>query len=159
MARHIWSVLCTKASIESQTNVLNMFGVIEELQIEHSAELPAGVVVVVIPYSMDFVSFWVRSSAEVQETPTMQVSILSPAGERRAGAKGAVPLVDNTRARTIVSLPGFPVGVRERGGIYTFLVEVQDREGGPWTEVARVPVEVKLARVALPQGPKPALPG
>lgn len=142
MARHVWSVLCSRTIIDKESNSLSLFHVIEQVRVmEDIASLEAkkqehpdaGIML-----EYDLVSFWVRSDPEIPESVTCRVKIVTPSGKETATPNFLIALAGEAkRFRQKAHLVGFPY---DGFGYYWFNVEY-DAPDGPEV-VARIPVEV-----------------
>lgn len=140
MARHIWSVLCTKGSIDSQTNNVSLFNVTEKFAI--SGRPPEPEAIAVIPGPMELVTLSMRSNVAEPETVMARIALLAPNGERTEGSTFAIEMVGNfIRNRHVLRINALPL----RGsGIYEFVVEFQTTGTNDWIEVARIPLEIEF---------------
>jgi hypothetical protein len=141
VARHVWSVLCTRATIDSGNQMLSMFDVVEDLKV-HLA-VPAGIQIPekpAIPLSVVLVSLWERSNLSVPEPKaTFQIRIVSPKGRELAKLE-QVHSMDGPllRSRALITIQ---LGIDESGR-YQFRVD--ERRGKAWKEVALIPLTVAL---------------
>ena len=90
MIDHVWSILCTKAVIDKDTNLLTLVDTIEEFTIEAAGVLkttPEGVEVIpsaevpaeqlpTIPVTFEIVSLWVRRNPDEPERATAKIKPL-----------------------------------------------------------------------------------
>lgn len=145
MAEHLWSVLCHKASIDRDSNVVSLLEVAESFEI---GGIPKDAKVVV-PLNLELVSFWTRSKPEERETATSRYWLVEPDGTRFSGGESTIDLTTGGRSRTIVRMNGLPL---TGPGVYTFNVDLKGPDGR-WMEVAKIPLEVTYAANGTPPIP------
>jgi hypothetical protein len=141
MIRHVWSVLCTKSSIDSQTNNVSLFEVIEQIELRFvgSSELPKGA-----PIDLELVTLWARENPSTPAEGEMRLRLLSPTGKDLAAFTAKIDLKKAGRNRHQARMHGI---LLDGSGWYEW--EVSCRVGeGKWTRVASVPLEVQLVREA-----------
>jgi hypothetical protein len=144
MARHVYTVLCRKASID-QVNSLSMFDAVEELNV---FPLPPDELVgkVIIAYPMTLVSYWMREKKAKPEVAKQRIRLFGPSGAVLGSNEFEFDLQKTTSARNMANAEGLLYGGL---GDYEFEVSAIDK-GGDATVVARFPFELKL-------GPDPAI--
>ena len=151
MIRHIWSVLCEKAVIDKDTNMISLVNVVEEVQAEAVAvplpgtTMPEGRAsperLPALPIELEIGSFWVRSDEDKEERSAARLHLFPPDGDGQVlGRAFDVDLTQHKRLRTRVRMHGLPV---QESGQYEVAVEFQE---GPdnWIEVARLPLAVTI---------------
>ncbi len=139
MARHIWSILCTRASVDRETNNISIFDVIDRVTVG-----PVGrEVEIVLALPAEFVTLWMRSDYSTPETAVGRLRLLAPDGADLGGVPFNINLDEpHVRARSIIRMSGLPL----RGsGIYNFIVEVHKPEQEEWEQVSVLPLEVVLS--------------
>jgi len=137
MIEHIWTVLCTRSSIDRETNNVSLFEVIEQLNV--LGPLPDVAARAALPMQFEIVSLWARANAGEPEESTGRIVLIAPNGLEVLSHVFPVSLTEHTRMRTQMRSVGFPLLGRGR---YVFRIELQDT-GGTWNQVARIPVEVE----------------
>jgi|GEM_PF-4752138 len=58
MARHMWTIMCSKSSIDRQTNNLSLFDIIEKIDVAVVAQVDQ----IIVPIPFHLVTMWVRSA-------------------------------------------------------------------------------------------------
>lgn len=141
MIEHIWSVACTRALIDKDSNNVTLSEVLEQLTVEAAiprSDFPGGEPV--LPIEFEIVSFWIRTNPETPAKGVARILIQPPGGSASpAGDPFDVDLSEYERLRTRSRFSGLPV---HESGRYWFIV--QQQSGGDWTEVARVPLQVSV---------------
>lgn len=143
MIQHVWSVLCSKSSIDKETNNISLFEVIEQLQGEGWMGEP-----VLVPYPLELVSLWARAEPNRPSRGEARVILHSPSGTTKISATQQVDLSEFRRLRHRIKIPGLRVN---GPGFYTFLVEVRQEEQEHWEPVARIPLEIQIKMAAPPE--------
>lgn len=151
MARHVWSLLCSRSVVDGQTNLLSIFDVVEEVQA--AVVTPAGTPAPEsVPINFNLVSLWERSIPEVpEENETCQVRIISPTGKELGRTEQVFSMIGpHSRSRVTIAIRGLPA--KENG---RYEVQVFERSGARWKKVAAIPliVTVTHSEQAGPQMP------
>jgi hypothetical protein len=148
MARHVWTVLCTKASIDRETNNVSLFDVLDKISVFGPQH--AGEAAVAVPIQFEVAILWARSVITEAETVLARLSFVAPNGQRFEGGTVTVELIgDFHRSRTFFQINGLPV---IGPGVYDFVVEYQPAGVSTWAEVSRTPLEVEFASAPTPMG-------
>lgn len=134
MIAHVWSILCSRAVIDNETNNISIQNVLERLAIAGEPKEDAAV-----PISFMVASLWTRGSYQVPEHGKARVTCMSPSGETLLSAQLEIDLSKHTLHRTRFGFSGLPV---PEGGIYVFRVAVKGDDEDSWRGVAEVPLEV-----------------
>jgi hypothetical protein len=133
MIDHVWTVLCSRAVIDVDSQNVSIHNVIEQLNV---AAEPAPDLVIGIAYEL--VSLWVRSEIDTPTKGRTRVTLISPTGATTAVAEMPIDLSQVERARHRISCQGLHV---TGPGRYVFRVELSE-EDGEWRRVASVPLRV-----------------
>jgi hypothetical protein len=136
MIQHIWTVLCTRSSIDRQTNNISLFEVIEELRVEGLGGQPG-----VVPCPLELVSLWTRSDPNVPTRGEARITLHTPGGQTPISQTQPVDLQEYRRLRSRARVPGLPV---DQAGVYMFVVECRELGQEQWLRVARIPLEVQV---------------
>lgn len=140
MAIHIWTVLCTKASIDKTSNIVSLLEVVEQMNVGGIPEDKRDDVGVA-PTRLELVSLWMRSDLDVPERKLMRFKLLQPDDSIVEGGQFEVNLTEESRLRMVVKLNNFPI---KGEGIYYFITEFMPEEDGNWEEVSRLPLVVRF---------------
>ncbi len=140
MITHIWSVLCARTVIDSETNNISLIDVLEQLNLKVEPVPDGKVGLVPIPYEV--VSFWRRTRSNEPTQGRARLRLLAPDGKEIGPAHEVqLDLSAHPRLRSRARGLGIPVLV---SGEYHFTVELQSEDGGTWDEVARIPLQVTI---------------
>lgn len=142
MARHVWSVLCSRSIIDRESNNLSLFDVIERVSITEDlatleakkAENPDSGIAI----EYDVASLWVRSDPDVPEAVTGRIKIVTPTGKETVTPNYFINLMGQARRfRQRAHLIGFPYD-----GLGRYWIKVEYDAPGGAQVVAEIPVEV-----------------
>jgi hypothetical protein len=143
MVEHAWTVFCSRAITDSDTNQVSLIDTIEGITVgappDFQERLSRGQGIAV-PFSCVLVTLWTRSDRSVPEQSKCQATLLDPLG--KTGLEPTIFEIDLTekeRMRTHLKMAVLPVHVEGR---YTFQMDIEKDNG--WRTVARVPFELKI---------------
>lgn len=140
MARHLWTILCTKASIDSRSNNISLFEIIDQLNVVGS---PADERVE-IPAQFDLVTQWIRSEPEEPERVPGRVSLRLPDGDQVGGSEFEIDLSEKLRHRNVISIGSLPL---HGPGHYEFLIDYRPASGGDWQAAYQLPLQIVFPQV------------
>jgi hypothetical protein len=148
MARHVWSVLCSKSIEDKATNNLTLFEVLEQVtlnalpgadplaQVEQSraqGKTP------LVPIPFELVTLFARSNIFASEAAHCRVRLFAPSGEELGEPEArAMDLHRFQRYRGRAQFDALPFA---GFGRYEFAVELNSGDSG-WQQVAKVPLDV-----------------
>lgn len=132
MINHVWTVACSRAVIDAESNNMSLQNVIEQINIVEELQ-PDGMVN--IPF--EIVTLWARAEPDVPGRGKSRITFLSPSGKALGSTASEVDLSKHERSRARLKFQGIPI--REPGR-YIFRVELQDE--GAWHQVAIIPLQV-----------------
>jgi hypothetical protein len=127
MARHIFTILCESASIDSITNGLTLTKIIEGFGV--SPEPQAGQTVMV-PMSAMIVTVAMRDDSDVPESVPFRIDLVYPDGTSVAGPIAMLDLSSAPRTRNLMTVQGF--GVKGLGD-HKFVVYFGNNSDGEFT--------------------------
>lgn len=152
MAEHVWSVLCQKASIDKDTNIVSLLTVVEALTLQDAetkvaeletmrAQMEAGKEILV-PTDFILISWIVRTDNVQPETASYRVSIDPPEGKLPQKFEQTADLSSHNGMRMRHGYDHIPF----RGlGTYWFVVEL--KKGNRWMKVARIPLTLNASPI------------
>jgi len=143
MIQHVWSVLCRQGIIDQRTNSVSLVEVIEGISIAaDSNDLPTDRVGF-LPFEMDLVSLWTRSTPSEGESGLVRATISGPHGLKIQHAPMELDLTESISRRHLIHFSAIP----SRGvGRYTIGVQVErsSAERTRWVTVARIPYNIRI---------------
>ena len=135
MIEHIWTVICSRAIIDKDSNNVSLQNVLEEFKI-FSHPQPDGL----LPINYDLITLWIRADEDNPCEANSRFSLISPSGINLFQMEQPVDLTKNERTRNKLRFAGFPA--TEEGKHY-FIVELQT-EDGTWNEKKRIPLRLRF---------------
>lgn len=142
MIDHVWTVLCARAIVDSQSNNISLIDVIEQLSIgdPRAAQGVEGVV----PLPVELVTLWSRAQDEQPIISRGRTSFIRPSGLLNESIREHdIDLRVSKRLRHRQHFMGLPI--REPGR-HIFQVDLWDDAHQDWRSVVRVPLEIVFAR-------------
>jgi len=134
MIRHVWTVLCSRALIDRDSNNMSIHNVLEQLNIVAQPQPDLA-----LNLHFEIISLWVRERADTPAHGLSRVTLIDPGGATTPVSELKIDLSSTERVRHRVLSQGLPVGM---AGRYEFLVELQEDGRSDWREVALVPLTV-----------------
>jgi hypothetical protein len=134
MIEHIWSVLCSRSVIDSETNNVSIQDVIEHIII-NAEPTENGF----LPFPLELITLWGRKELDKPAIGTERVAFVTPSGKSSIISESKIDLSKVERHRHRVRLPGLPLS---EGGRYYFKVELTD--GDQDHEVAAIPLVIQF---------------
>jgi len=142
VAEHIWSILSEKTVIDSGSNLLSIFDVLEQVNLSGAGpqEYKKGDSFL-IPIRFSLASLWVRSDSEKPEKVKTRINIVAPDKKTLASQEIEIDLTKKRRGRGILNSKNL---FFNGPGIYQFKVDIEKKKGKgkSWKNVASVPLEV-----------------
>ena len=133
---HVWTVLCSRAVVDRQTNNVSLQNVVEELTVRGTPKRGTPVSV-----HVELMTLWSRASPNLPATGEARVTLLSPSQEELLTFEGEIDLSKVERARTRLVYQSLPV---HESGRYVFCVEAREKDASEWRQVAIVPLKVRF---------------
>lgn len=138
--RHIWSVACSHAVVDRDSNNVSLLNVIEQLRIQEAPRPDA-----VLPFQLDVMTLWAREDLEVPETGNSRLKFVSPAGKTLCTFEAVVDLSSHERSRAKLTFQGLPL---RNSGIYKFRIEQKSEGATRWRKVSEIPLSVLFSEPA-----------
>lgn len=139
--QHIWSVLCSSSVTDSETNMMSLHNIVEQLNIENPPQVvnPNGSSELnVTNLSLELVNFFERDekSMNKEETVDLTLDFIDPHGKAVNTGKYPVPFKKGfKRMRYLIKIPGLKIN---GAGEYHFKLQANGKE------VASIPLDVKF---------------
>jgi len=134
MIEHIWSVLCSRSVIDSETNNVSIHDVIEQIII-NAEPTENGF----LPFPLELITLWGRKELDKSESGIERVSFITPSGKSTVISESKIDLSKVERHRHRVRFPGLPIS---EGGRYYFKVEMEN--GNQYHEMAAIPLVIQF---------------
>lgn len=138
MIKHIWSLVCQKSVIDSETNNLNIHDVLERIEAEMLSPVPNDGSIK-LPITIEVVSYWFREQAKKDEKRIVEVCILSPQNAVLNNIDQEIPLTQGMdRLRSRLRIQGVPITT---SGTYKVILR---EKGGAAEVIAEIPIDILL---------------
>jgi len=133
MLEHIWSVLCARSVIDSETNNVSIQDVVEQITI-NAEPIDNGF----LPFPLELITLWGRDESDKTTKGVERVTFITPSGKSEIVSESEIDLSSVERHRHRVRFPGLPVG---EAGKYYFRVEMKNGSN-EWKQVSAIPLRV-----------------
>jgi len=139
--KHVWTIICQQAIVNSETKTINLMDVLEMITFKAAAELTGGKTV--FPFKFEIVSYWMRDS-DKEKSVEYLLEAIDPTGEKviEKQYKMDYPSDGKKRMRSIIKSNAFVFTLE---GQYLFKVKLKEEKGHK--TVAEIPVEVNLQKL------------
>jgi hypothetical protein len=146
MIKHIWSVLCRRSIVDSDSNNISLNEIFEQLAVnlEGKEKEMMGVKQINVPIEFEVVNMWIKEDKEKQTGAELEVDVINPKGvllktfpqkfEMPSGMK---------RMRTRLKVMGLVV---DQSGDYIFKVRIKEQGNKDFEIVAEIPLEVNISK-------------
>ncbi len=143
--RHVWSVLCQKSVIDTETNNLSLYDILEELNIdiEFKGNEPRSIDLVNVPFKYEVVSLWENNGKQNSlDGAEIDVDFINPEGKILKEFKNILEVPKlKARMRTRLKIDG--IGVSGEGA-YMFNIKIKEKGQNTYKTVAKLPLTVKI---------------
>lgn len=130
MIYHNWTVICSKSSIDSETNNISIFEVIEQITFhgdQDDSETTG------IPISLQVLTLWSRGEDGAADSNQSRLRLLAPDGSTILTTDPVrIDLTSYQRYRMRNNLHGLPFSGL---GIYKFVIELLNESNQEWEKV------------------------
>ncbi len=133
MLEHIWSVLCSRSIIDSETNNVSIQDVVEQITI-NAEPAENGF----LPFPFELITLWGRKESDNPSKGIERITFVTPSGKSEVVSEAEIDLSNTERHRHRVKFPGLPVS---EAGKYYFKVAVKNGNS-EWQQVSAVPIKV-----------------
>lgn len=134
MIDHVWTVVCSRAVIDRESNNVSLQNIIDQINIR-GEPIPDSVVAV----QVEVMTSWVRADFDVPSQATTRLTFLSPSGNVLGSFESDIDLSEYERFRARAKFGGLPM---PEPGRYTFRMELKNKGGSEWHEVATIPLKI-----------------
>lgn len=108
MAKHVWTVLCKRAVVDTNEHNVSMFDVIEDVQIESAKAIPDAWIAV--PLAATLVTMIVRSDLAMEEKCDVRITMRSSNSDSQENSwTVTIDLKEHSKARHIMRLKSLPI--------------------------------------------------
>ncbi|HMD89375.1 MAG TPA: hypothetical protein VKF38_09455 [Anaerolineaceae bacterium] len=136
MIEHVWTVICSNAIIDQDTNNISIFNILEQVSIPAEAANSQAIAI-----NVELLTLWIRSDLSKPASGMSRVNLIAPQGEVIQSDDSQLDLSQFERLRSRSLYQGLPY---KGEGVYQFVVEYRPAEDANWQKVASIPLKVKL---------------
>ncbi len=139
--KNIWSIICEKSSIDSQTNLLSLFNCIEEVKLViDKTKIPKGDKLV-IPTNLQLISFWIIENFTKANLTEIKVEFIDPKGKKLNEFVNILKTKKGEkRLRSVTNIQGLPI--TESGRYY---YKISQKKGNKFEVVSELPIDIVLS--------------
>lgn len=143
MIKHIWTVVCSKSTIDKDTNNISLNDVLERLDVVVSKNTLEKKQSVSIPINFEIVSLFQRDKMGREESFDMKIKVKDPKDNkiRKTLSAKITFQAQFLRMRSRTRIRGFNLTV---SGNYIFEVSMRNNGEKTFKKVAEIPLEVHL---------------
>jgi hypothetical protein len=134
MIDHVWTVVCSRAVIDRESNNVSLQNIIEQITIGGEPMPDA-----MVPIPLEVMTLWVRANTDIPSRARTRLTFLSPSDTVLGSAESEVDLSEYERYRVRMHFQGLPV---TEPGRYTFHMELQNEGESEWHQVAAIPLRI-----------------
>lgn len=146
--KNIWSIICEKSSIDSQTNLLSLFNCIEEIKLEIDKTKMPKSDKIVIPASLQLISFWIIEEPAKENSADIKVNFVDPKGNvLNEFVKTLKTKKNEKRLRSVINIQGIPI--TDSGRYY---YKILQKKGNKFEVVSEVPFDINMSYKKLDNG-------
>jgi hypothetical protein len=145
--RHVWSILCSKVSVDRETNNVSLFEILESVQfmISTAVTYPANFL-----FDANLVTLWARQDRSEPNEGEMRVRLLAPNGDQLAMVSNSFNFQSSLRARVIGKFNTIRVAGE---GVHEWEISYRQSSQEDWRIVASIPLEISVQVVAPGEQP------
>lgn len=142
MINLLWCVICSKSSIDKESNNLSLFNIIEEIGFNQEAPSVEEGQTITLPINFEIVSFWESNPYNSDDRLDLRIIVLMP-GEREhpVDQTYSINFTSHPRLRVRILVNGFPYN-----GSGRYLIRLEKRHvliDGDWELATELPIEIK----------------
>jgi len=146
MIKHIWTILCRRSVIDSETNNLSIYDILEQLTIDIKIKKDRKdkVTKINVPIEYEVVSLWTKSPKATEFDGGIKLEIINSEEKIEKTFEQPLKLAkDKSRLRSRIRIKGFVV---EKPGIYIFRISYRENNRDKYIKAADIPLEIILKK-------------
>lgn len=141
--KHIWTILCKKSIIDSDTNNITLNESLEEISfsipLDKNFKLPAS-----FNFDYELVSFWTSSKHKGEEKFFMKIDFIDPDKKVLSHLEQEITFPENKkRLRTRIKSNAINV---TREGEYTFVIRAKEKKTETFKALTEIPLSIIIKR-------------
>jgi len=139
--KNVWSIICEKSSIDSQTNLLSLFNCIEEVKLEIDKNKMPKTDKLVIPVSFQLISLWTIEKYTKENMFEIKVELIDPKGKALSEFPNTLKSKKgDKRLRSITNIQGMQI---TEGGRYHY--RISQKKGNQFEIASETPLDINLS--------------
>ncbi len=139
--KHVWSILCEKSSVDSETNLLSMFNTMEQINLVIDKTKMQKSDKLVVPASFQIINFWVIEDPTKENSTEMKIEFVDPKGKiLNEFRKVLKTKKDIKRVRNRTNIQGMPV---TESGRYCY--RVSQKKGNKFEAIFELPLDIYVS--------------
>lgn len=136
--KHIWSIICKKSIIDSETNNITLNEVLEEITFSFSNKDLINKTVS-FPFDFEVISYFIATKES--EKADMEIELLNPEKKKIGKFIQKIEFPEKKlRLRVRIKTPGISVG---KNGEYLFKIKIKARGEEKFQTVSEIPLFIK----------------
>ncbi len=138
--KNIWSIICERSSIDSQTNLLSLFNCIEEVKLEIDKTKMPKSDKLVIPVNFQLISLWVIEDYTKENTSEIKIEFIDPRGKVLNEFLNTLKAKKGEkRLRSIINIQGVQI---TEGGRYYY--RISQKKNKKFEVASESPLDINL---------------
>jgi len=139
--KNVWSIICEKSSIDSQTNVLSLFNCIEEMNIDIDKTKMPQSDKIIIPVNFQLISLWRVDDSAKENTMDVKMELIDPSGQvLNESLNTLVTKKGEKRLRSVINIQGLQV---TDSGVYYY--KILEKKGNKFEVVSSTPLDINVS--------------
>ena len=136
MIKHVWTIVCSKASIDTQSNNVSLFNVLEQINIQDLVKPEF-----VLAFNFEVLTCWIRENPETPCKGRQRLAFIDPMNKQLAHIELDINLAQTERARNRFQINSLPLTIPGR---YFFRTDLQIEGESDWQTVNQYPLTVQF---------------
>lgn len=139
--KNIWSILCERSSIDSQSNLISLFNCIEEISLDIDKNRLPKSDKIVVPANLQLVTFWSIEDFNKANSVELKIEFVDPKGEILNTTMSTLnSKKGNKRLRGITNIQG--IQITDKGRYYYRLSQKINKQ---FIVISDLPLDVNIA--------------
>jgi len=141
--KHIWSILCENSSVDAKSNLISLFGCIEQLNLRIDSSKALKENDMIISFKLQLISFWIVQNISKDNVLETKIELLDPDKKSLKSFKKSFNIKKGIlRFRSRLNIDGLPI---TKEGRYIFRVSGKEADEKKYKLVAELPLDINIA--------------
>ncbi|NQU78018.1 hypothetical protein HQ544_04960 [Candidatus Falkowbacteria bacterium] len=139
--KNVWTVICKKSVIDQDSNNLNLFEVIEEINVPADIRKFLKDGVKIAPVEFEVINLWVINKGEKGKNQEIRIELYDPSNKKLKDYIHSFSIAQHfkKRIRTRMKIFGFPLS---KEGEYKFRIKIKEGAKKEFITVSEVPIDI-----------------